>query len=93
VLSWEPPERVLFTWQIGGDWQFDPDPTHASEIEVRFHADGPEQTTVEVEHRHFERLVGGEGVHGAIEHGGGGWVALLAAYSRLVAAETGEDRS
>jgi uncharacterized protein YndB with AHSA1/START domain len=90
VLAWEPPERVLFTWQIGGDWQFDPEPSHASEIEVRFHADGPEQTTIEVEQRHFERLVGGESVHGAIEHGGGGWVALLAAYSRLVATETGD---
>ena len=62
VLAWEPPSRVLFTWQINGDWQFDPDPTHASEIEVRFHADGPAQTTVEVEHRYFERLIGGEGV-------------------------------
>jgi uncharacterized protein YndB with AHSA1/START domain len=89
VLAWEPTERVLFTWQIGGDWQFDPDPAHASEIEVRFHADAPEQTTIEVEHRHFERLVGGEGVHGAIEYGGGGWVALLKAYSQLVANESG----
>ncbi len=77
---------MLFTWQIGGDWQFDPDPSHASEIEVRFHADGPEQTTIEVEHRHFERLVGGEGVHDAIEYGGGGWVTLLAAYSEMATA-------
>ena len=53
VLAWEPLDRVVFTWQIGGDWQFDPDPSHASEIEVRFHADGPEQTTIEVEQRHF----------------------------------------
>jgi hypothetical protein len=91
VLVWDPTERVLFTWQIGGDWQFDPDPAHASEIEVRFHADGPEQTTIEVEQRHFERLVGGESVHGAIEYGGGGWVALLAAYAQLVA--TGTERA
>ena len=81
VLAWEPPNRVLFTWQINGNWQFDPGPGHASEIEARFHADGPNQTTVEVEHRGFERLVGGESVYGAIEHGGGGWVALLAAYA------------
>jgi uncharacterized protein YndB with AHSA1/START domain len=27
VLAWEPPNRVLFTWQINGRWQFDPDPT------------------------------------------------------------------
>ena len=84
VLVWEAPERIVFTWQIGGDWRFDPDPAHASEIEVRFHADGPEQTTVEVEHRQFDRLVGGEGVYNAIEHGGGGWVALLAAYAQSV---------
>ena len=31
-------------WQINGHWQYDPDPAHASEIEVRFSADGPEQT-------------------------------------------------
>jgi uncharacterized protein YndB with AHSA1/START domain len=81
VLAWEPPNRVLFTWQINGNWQFDPDPAHASEIEARFRPDGPDQTTVEVEHRHLERLVGGESVYGAIEHGGGGWVALLAAFA------------
>jgi uncharacterized protein YndB with AHSA1/START domain len=33
VLAWEPPHRVLVTWQINGDWQYDPDPEHASEIE------------------------------------------------------------
>jgi len=83
VLSWEPPTRILFTWQINGHWQFDPDPAHASEIEVRFHADGPAQTTVEVEHRYFERLVDGENVHGAIRSGGG-WPALLDSYARMV---------
>ena len=74
VLAWEAPDRIVFTWQINGSWQFDPDPTHASEIEVRFHADGPTQTTVEVEHRYFEPLVDGQAVHGAI-HGCGGWPA------------------
>ena len=59
------------------------DPDHASEIEVRFHADGPAQTTVEVEHRYFERLIGGEGAHGAIRSGGG-WPALLESYARMV---------
>ncbi len=84
VLEWEPPHRLVFTWQINGEWQFDPDPRHASEIEVRFTADGPEQTTVEVEHRHFDRLVGGGGVHGAIT-GGGGWSALRDGYATAVA--------
>ena len=87
VLAWEPPHRVLFTWQINGHWQFDPDPDHASEIEVRFHADGPTQTTVEVEHRYFERLVDGQNVHNAIRSGGG-WPALLDSYARTVKDQT-----
>jgi uncharacterized protein YndB with AHSA1/START domain len=57
VLAWQPPHRLVVTWQINGEWQFDPDPAHASEIEVRFTADGPTQTTVDLEHRHLDRLV------------------------------------
>jgi len=69
-----------------------PDPTHAGEIEVRFLADGPTQTTVEVEHRYFERLVGGESVHSAIRSGGG-WPALLDSYARMVKDQTGTDQT
>jgi uncharacterized protein YndB with AHSA1/START domain len=86
VLAWEPPHRLVFTWQISGEWQFDPDPEHASEIEVRFTADGPGQTTVEVEHRYFDRLVGGQAIHGAI-NGGGGWTTLLDGYAKAVTSE------
>jgi len=86
VLAWEPPDRLVFTWQINGQWQFDPDPGHASEIEVRFTADGPGQTTVEVEQRYFERLVGGQAINDAI-NGGGGWALLLDGYAKAVAAE------
>jgi uncharacterized protein YndB with AHSA1/START domain len=84
VRVWEPPRRVVFTWQINGSWQFDPDPDHASEIEVRFTEAGPEATTVDVEHRHFERLVGGQAVHDAIR-GGGGWAQLLEGYADATA--------
>jgi uncharacterized protein YndB with AHSA1/START domain len=44
VVAWEPPHRLVVTWQINGHWQYDPDPERASEIEVRFAADGPDQT-------------------------------------------------
>ena len=84
VLAWEPPDRVLFTWQINGMWQFDPDPGHASEIEARFRADGDEQTTVDVEHRGFERLVAGQNIHDGIT-GGGGWALLLDSFAKAVA--------
>lgn len=84
VLVWDPPHRLVFTWQINGRWQFDPDPEHASEIDVRFGAEGPDRTTVEVEHRYFERLVAGQAVRDAIR-GGGGWPALLASYAAAAA--------
>lgn len=84
VLAWEPPHRVLVTWQINGEWKFDPDPEHASEIDVRFTAVGPDRTTVEIKHEHIERLVGAKAVHdGFIE--GGSWPAQL---ERFVAALT-----
>jgi uncharacterized protein YndB with AHSA1/START domain len=86
VLVWAPPNRLVLTWQINGQWRFDPDPAHASEIEVRFTADGRDQTTVEVEQRHFERLVGGDIVHGTIKSGGS-WTVLLEGYADAVAQE------
>ena len=85
VLAWEPPRRLVVTWQINGQWQYDPDPAHASEIEVRFTADGPERTTVVLEHRLLERLVDGQAIYDAI-NSGGGWSALL---QNFAAAATG----
>ena len=83
VLAWEPPHRLVVTWQINGQWQYDPDLEHASEIEVRFTPEGSDQTTVELEHRLLHRLVGGEAIRDSIS-GGGGWGALLAQYAKAV---------
>lgn len=83
VLVWEPPQRLVVTWQINGQWQFDPDPEHASEIEVRFTADGPEQTTVELEHRLLDRLVDGPAIHETLTSGGS-WNAMLELFAKHV---------
>jgi uncharacterized protein YndB with AHSA1/START domain len=55
VLAYEPPGRLVVTWQLNDQFKYDPDPEHASEIEVLFtEQDG--QTKVNFEHRLIERL-------------------------------------
>jgi uncharacterized protein YndB with AHSA1/START domain len=55
VLAYEPPDRVVFSWDIGLDWKIETEHARTSEVELRFVPDGPERTRVELEHRHLER--------------------------------------
>lgn len=77
VRAWEPPHRVVVGWHLDPDWKFDPDVARATEYEVRFIAEGPSTTRVELEHRGFEAL--GARAHEVREAigGEGGWNSLL----------------
>jgi uncharacterized protein YndB with AHSA1/START domain len=55
VLVYEPPTRVVFSWDINLQWQLETDPQRTSEVEVRFVPEGPNQTRVALEHRHLDR--------------------------------------
>jgi uncharacterized protein YndB with AHSA1/START domain len=77
VLAYEPPTRLLLSWQINGTWKYDPDLAHASEVEVIFTDLGDGRTRVDLEHRAFER-------HGATASsvqdavgGDGGWPMIM----------------
>jgi uncharacterized protein YndB with AHSA1/START domain len=81
VLVYEPPDRVVFTWDISPQWQIETDLSRASEVEVRFTQESEERTRVELEHRHLDRH--GDGWEGLREGVGGeqGWPLYLARYA------------
>jgi len=83
ILVYEPPVRVVFSWDISPQWSIVTDPDMTSEVEVRFHAETPQRTRVELEHRHLDRHgprweAVAEGVDGDE-----GWPLYLARYAAL----------
>jgi len=86
VLAYEPPHRVVFSWDISPFWQLETDEANASEVEVRFIAESADRTRVELEHRHLDRHgPGWEGVRDGIAEEGG-WPTYLERYADVVAA-------
>jgi uncharacterized protein YndB with AHSA1/START domain len=55
VLAYEPPRRVVFSWDINLRWEIETDPEKTSEVEVRFISEAPDRTRVELEHRNIDR--------------------------------------
>jgi uncharacterized protein YndB with AHSA1/START domain len=86
VLAYEPPDRILFTWDISPRWQIEDDLSRASEVEVRFIAESAERTRVELEHRHLDRH--GEGWESLSEGVAGdqGWPLYLSRFADRIRA-------
>jgi uncharacterized protein YndB with AHSA1/START domain len=87
VLAYDPPTRVVFSWDISPQWQIETELDNTSEVEVRFVAETPHRTRVEVEHRNIDR-------HGpgwpAVAGGVGsdeGWSLYLVRYAALLTAD------
>jgi uncharacterized protein YndB with AHSA1/START domain len=87
ILAYEPPHRVVFSWDIGPTWQLETDPENCSEVEVRFAVEDDRRTRVTLEHRRIERHgQGWESVHDGID-GAEGWPLYLDRYAGLFAEE------
>lgn len=83
ILAFEPPDRVVFSWDISPRWQIEANPDFASEVEVRFFAETPERTRVELEHRNLDRHgAGWEAVRDGVANEGG-WPLYLQRYAAL----------
>src|SRR5947207_12723507 len=84
VLAYEPPDRVVFSWDISPQWQIETEPDNTSEVEVRFTAETPQRTRVELEHRNLDRHgPGWQALSEGVE-GDAGWPLDLTRYAELL---------
>jgi uncharacterized protein YndB with AHSA1/START domain len=87
VLAYEAPHRVVISWDINPQWQIETDLEKTSEVEVRFIAETPERTRVELEHRNLDRhLEGWESVREGVDSEGG-WPLYLRRFAERLERE------
>ena len=86
VLVYDPPRRLVLSWHLNGNFEYDPDIARASEVEVQFISEHPGMTKIELEHRHFERHgESGDRLSTQVDQPGG-WPYVLEGYSKLFTA-------
>lgn len=85
VRTWRPGECFVVTWEINAQWKPDARAAFASEVEVRFEAEGEGRTRVSLEHRNFERMGAepGQSMRDAVDSG---WPGLLQLFATTAAA-------
>ena len=83
VRTWDPPRRLVLSWEISSDWRHDR--SIQTEVEVRFSTEGA-STRVELEHRllHYygEKAAQMRGIFDSEQ----GWQGLLDAFSARASA-------
>ncbi len=82
VLLWDPPRRLVFTWQIGPHREPVPDATRAGEVEVHFHDIDGGHCRVTLEHREFGRYGPQAETYRAAMGSPQGWPYILENYRR-----------
>jgi hypothetical protein len=77
VTVWKPPSQVAYLWHLRRDR------AEATEVEIRFVAQGSTATRIEIEHRGWERL--GAAGDGWRDRNRAGWQSLLPHYLAAIA--------
>jgi uncharacterized protein YndB with AHSA1/START domain len=83
VRTWDPPRRLVLSWEISSDWRHDP--SIQTEVEVRFSTEGA-STRVDLEHRllHYygQKAAQMRGIFDSEQ----GWKGLLDAFAARASA-------
>lgn len=82
ILAFEPPHRLVFSWDISLRWSLETDPERCSEVEVTFAPDG-DGTRVVVEHRHLDRHGDGWPAMGQAIGDEAGWPLYLQRFAEV----------
>ena len=87
VLAYEPPDRVVISWDISPQWLIEADRDRTSEVEVRFIAESPDRTRVQLEHRYLDRH--GDGWQSLRDgvNGDQGWPLYLQRFAGVIRGE------
>jgi uncharacterized protein YndB with AHSA1/START domain len=86
IVAYEPPGRIVFTWDISPAWQLESELANVSEVEIRFVPEGSDRTRVELEHRHLDRHGDGwESLRDGVADEQG-WPLYLQRYAALIPA-------
>jgi uncharacterized protein YndB with AHSA1/START domain len=87
VQQWEPPHRLVFSWELSCDFGYDP--AMATECDVRFIPEGVGATRVELEHRGMEVYGDRREEMYGIYDGEGGWTGLMERFRTATEAASG----
>lgn len=82
VRTWDPPRRLVLTWEISSEWQHDP--SIQTEIEVLFSPEG-DSTRVALEHRLLHYYGEKAAQMRGIFESAGGWPGILEGFARRAA--------
>jgi uncharacterized protein YndB with AHSA1/START domain len=79
VAAWDPPARLIITWQISAEWSFDT--ALITTVELTFTAQNDQHTLVELAHRDFDKYGPDADRMRKMFDGPDAWTATLAAFA------------